>query len=126
MPTDLIMELCWDIMGRDSPSLVMNKGTTTSAINEDSEHENETAEKGATPISDISIPQTSSSVEPFCDDKKYSSAMVAKSACRNLEEEIIHNREEHKLCMEVLMAKREYYMYIEKTLKLLFLWYELI
>ena len=66
------MELCWDIMGRDNPSLVMIKGATTSAINEDSEHENETAEKGATPISDISIPQTSSCVEPsppFCDDK---------------------------------------------------------
>lgn len=110
MPSDPVMELCWDILGRDNPSLVTIKGATTSAPACD----DDTFENNVTEDSSYNS-QIFTSAEPS-ENKIFTSAMVAKLACQKLEEEIVQNREEHKLRMQVLMAKREFYT--EKTSKL--------
>lgn len=128
-----ILELCWDIMGRDNPGLTKIPGASQSSINASSEsvsdnvsnpiqyNVKETGHRNAqeTQMLDQSVDQTFMNSSRTIDavPEICTSATVAKLACRKLEEEIHHNRIEHQLKMELLTAKREYY--VEKTARLM-------
>ena len=117
MATDPVMGLCWDIMGRDNPSLVQIKGATSSNVPVEEDKENcGYSDENATLTQDTDT-SVACSEQINSSSNHFSSSDVAKLACKKLEEEILQNRKEHKIRMELLQAKREYY--VEKTARLM-------